>query len=70
MEIKKILNEEIPIKFNLMLYELFRKTNGFLILQETEETYDLTFKIPMPKDKMYKNQIGEILDQIIRFKGK
>lgn len=69
MKIEEMLNQEIPIKFNIMLYELFKNTKGFLIVQETENSFDLTFKLPLPKDKTYIKPIEDILEQIVRFKG-
>ena len=70
MKINEILNKEIPVQFNLMLFELFNNTKGFLIVQETENSFDLTFKLPLPKDKAYIKSIEGILEQLIRFKGR
>ena len=69
MDINKVLNQEIPVVFNLMLAELFKGTKGILVVQETEETYDLTFKLPLPKGKMYKDGVEKILSEITKWRG-
>ena len=69
MKIEDILNKEIPIKWNLMLYQLFKDNKGFLIVQETEKSFDLTFKIPLPKTKQHRDGVNKVLKEVWRWKG-